>query len=213
MTPRCWQGEAPGRLDVLGGVADYSGALVLQMPIRTTTRVTITPRVAAGLELLSASEGRVTVPLPEAAVLRGPDEGSAENAPTRIHLGASGPQQDAQIALGYFGREDRSRKRFDANSPRRVGPPRAGHFGLRAYVEVTDAGWRNNGVPRDVSLRSAPGPSVCMLTLTGSLPAIPNSATTTTPPPTGPKPRCRASAAQTFKDWILAGLDVSEAAE
>ncbi len=37
MNPPSWRGEAPGRLDVLGGVADYSGALVLQMPIRAVT--------------------------------------------------------------------------------------------------------------------------------------------------------------------------------
>jgi len=35
-------GEAPGRFDVLGGVADYSGALVLQTPIAARTRVEIT---------------------------------------------------------------------------------------------------------------------------------------------------------------------------
>jgi hypothetical protein len=43
------------------------------------------------------------------------------------------------------GREDRSRKRFDANSPRRVGPTRAGHLDLRAHVEVT--GERNASAP------------------------------------------------------------------
>lgn len=36
-------GEAPGRLDLLGGVADYSGALVLEVPTRVTTTVTATP--------------------------------------------------------------------------------------------------------------------------------------------------------------------------
>jgi L-arabinokinase len=33
-------GEAPGRLDLLGGVADYSGALVLEVATYVTTRVT-----------------------------------------------------------------------------------------------------------------------------------------------------------------------------
>ena len=28
-------GEAPGRLDFMGGVADYSGSMVLEMPIRS----------------------------------------------------------------------------------------------------------------------------------------------------------------------------------
>ena len=32
----------PGRLDVMGGIADYSGSLLLQMPIRETTRVQLT---------------------------------------------------------------------------------------------------------------------------------------------------------------------------
>ena len=32
-------GSAPGRLDLLGGVADYSGALVLEVPTRLTTTV------------------------------------------------------------------------------------------------------------------------------------------------------------------------------
>lgn len=35
--------DAPGRLDFLGGVADYSGALVLQTPIAARTRVTLEP--------------------------------------------------------------------------------------------------------------------------------------------------------------------------
>lgn len=60
-----WHGEAPGRLDVMGGVADYSGALVLQMPIRATTRVTIAPRTVPGLEFTSDLEGTVSLRWPE----------------------------------------------------------------------------------------------------------------------------------------------------
>ena len=37
------RGRAPGRLDLLGGVADYSGALVLEMPTRQGTEVTLCP--------------------------------------------------------------------------------------------------------------------------------------------------------------------------
>src|SRR5690606_22471690 len=33
--------SAPGRLDVMGGIADYSGSLVLQWPIAERTRVTM----------------------------------------------------------------------------------------------------------------------------------------------------------------------------
>ncbi|HEX4126088.1 MAG TPA: hypothetical protein VHX67_00775 [Acidimicrobiales bacterium] len=35
------RGSAPGRLDLLGGVADYSGALVLQMPTERRTEVVV----------------------------------------------------------------------------------------------------------------------------------------------------------------------------
>jgi galactokinase len=37
-------GTAPGRLDVMGGIADYSGALVLQKQIKECTTVRYTPR-------------------------------------------------------------------------------------------------------------------------------------------------------------------------
>lgn len=37
------RGSAPGRLDLLGGVADYSGALVLETPTALTTTVTAEP--------------------------------------------------------------------------------------------------------------------------------------------------------------------------
>ncbi len=36
--------RAPGRLDVMGGIADYSGSLVLQLPIRQAARVAVQPR-------------------------------------------------------------------------------------------------------------------------------------------------------------------------
>jgi L-arabinokinase len=78
MADSCWRGEAPGRLDVLGGVADYSGSLVLQVPTRATTRVTITPAAGPFLELASDQEGTAVLPLPRrhavptsAAALRG----------------------------------------------------------------------------------------------------------------------------------------------
>lgn len=35
---------APGRMDVMGGIADYSGSLLLQMPIKQTTKVKVQMR-------------------------------------------------------------------------------------------------------------------------------------------------------------------------
>ena len=39
-----YQGQAPARLDVMGGIADYSGSLVLQMPLQKHTKVFISRR-------------------------------------------------------------------------------------------------------------------------------------------------------------------------
>jgi len=46
--------RAPGRLDVMGGIADYSGALVLQWPIREATRVALRPWRERRIVIVSA---------------------------------------------------------------------------------------------------------------------------------------------------------------
>jgi L-arabinokinase len=50
-------GIASGRLDFLGGVADYSGSLVLEMPLSLTTRVGIAARAEPGFAFTSAQLG------------------------------------------------------------------------------------------------------------------------------------------------------------
>jgi len=58
--------RAPGRLDLMGGIADYSGALVLQWPIRESTRVALRRHRDRVLSISSVSDGRtrhVDVPL------------------------------------------------------------------------------------------------------------------------------------------------------
>jgi L-arabinokinase len=45
--------RAPGRLDVMGGIADYSGSLVLQLPIKEATRVALQRRAAPELHIIS----------------------------------------------------------------------------------------------------------------------------------------------------------------
>jgi L-arabinokinase len=98
MSVSSWQGEAPGRLDVLGGVADYSGALVLQMPIRARTRVTITPLAEPRLELASEQEGAVALPLPPPA-LTGP---AGEVAALRAWLDEHHARHWARYPVGCF---------------------------------------------------------------------------------------------------------------
>ena len=53
-----WTARAPGRLDVMGGIADYSGSLVLQWPIRESTRVSLQLQPAPVLRVVSRSRGR-----------------------------------------------------------------------------------------------------------------------------------------------------------
>ncbi|MBS1788809.1 MAG: GHMP kinase [Acidobacteria bacterium] len=48
--------RAPGRLDVMGGIADYSGSLVLEMPIREATFVALQRASDRQLKLVSLSE-------------------------------------------------------------------------------------------------------------------------------------------------------------
>lgn len=52
-------GTAPGRLDVMGGIADYSGSWVLQMPIREQAAVRAALRDDGLLRVFSADLGEV----------------------------------------------------------------------------------------------------------------------------------------------------------
>src|ERR1700687_5281993 len=48
--------RAPGRLDVMGGIADYSGSLVLELPIREATFVALQRDKDLQLRVVSLSE-------------------------------------------------------------------------------------------------------------------------------------------------------------
>jgi len=50
-----WIGRAPGRLDVMGGIADYSGSLVLQLPIAETTFAAWQPASDNQIRILSVN--------------------------------------------------------------------------------------------------------------------------------------------------------------
>ena len=54
MMPRpLYVARAPGRLDVMGGIADYSGSLVLQLPIREATMAALQRRPERQLRIVS----------------------------------------------------------------------------------------------------------------------------------------------------------------
>src|SRR3979490_1518334 len=48
--------RAPGRLDVMGGIADYSGSLVLELPIREATFAALQRDPARQIRVVSLSE-------------------------------------------------------------------------------------------------------------------------------------------------------------
>lgn len=55
--------RAPGRLDVMGGIADYSGSLVLQRPIVEATLVALQLTARPVLEIISAGRRPIQLPL------------------------------------------------------------------------------------------------------------------------------------------------------
>jgi L-arabinokinase len=55
--------RAPGRLDVMGGIADYSGSLVLQRPIAEATFAAVQPIDRPVLDILSLGRPPCTIPL------------------------------------------------------------------------------------------------------------------------------------------------------
>lgn len=73
-------GIAPGSLDFLGGVADYSGSLVLQMPLSLTNRVAIRERAEPGVEFRSVQMGELTVPSDRTADSSVPESAAADRA-------------------------------------------------------------------------------------------------------------------------------------
>jgi L-arabinokinase len=57
--------RAPGRLDVMGGIADYSGSVVLELPLAVATwvAVQVQDKPTLVIESVSAGEGRINIPL------------------------------------------------------------------------------------------------------------------------------------------------------
>jgi galactokinase len=51
--------RSPGRLDVMGGIADYSGSLMLEMPIREATKVALQKTENRFIEIVSKCENEI----------------------------------------------------------------------------------------------------------------------------------------------------------
>ena len=54
--------RAPGRLDVMGGISDYSGSLVLELPLAVATWVAVQAHDPPEL-IIESNDGRVKIPL------------------------------------------------------------------------------------------------------------------------------------------------------
>lgn len=99
-----YRASAPGRLDVMGGVADYSGALLLQLPIAERTRVALQRCGGEAVTLHSTHDGgsSATVPLGllREAVVGGGGRGPAAYAGFRQNLRAAGAPAWTAYVLG-----------------------------------------------------------------------------------------------------------------
>src|SRR5678810_717375 len=66
-------GRAPGRLDVMGGIADYSGALVLQLPLDRVATVVLQRQAAPRCDVVSRrADGWSTFDIELATLIAGP---------------------------------------------------------------------------------------------------------------------------------------------
>jgi galactokinase len=92
--------RAPGRLDVMGGIADYSGALVLQWPIHEATRVALRPWRERYISITSIAAGgherRCDVPLDLVA------DGSRPYEDVRAWFDAESARHWAAYVAGVF---------------------------------------------------------------------------------------------------------------
>lgn len=95
--------RAPGRLDVMGGIADYSGSLVLQMPIAEATLAAVQVRSDDRIKVVSTSKGsnphfKFEADLDE--LLKIGHSGTYEDA--RKYLGSNLRQRWAAYVAGVF---------------------------------------------------------------------------------------------------------------
>jgi galactokinase len=84
--------RAPGRLDVMGGIADYSGSLVLQLPIHEATFVALQHDASRHLTIVTLSEDRAREPAFEMSLSDFDDDGGK---PVAYDLARARFQHDA----------------------------------------------------------------------------------------------------------------------
>lgn len=96
--------RAPGRLDVMGGIADYSGSLVLQMPIGEAALVAMQahPAPADTIRVLSLG-GHAPFEMPLSELFAAPDGGATPLETLRARLSADPATSWAAYVVGVLG--------------------------------------------------------------------------------------------------------------
>jgi L-arabinokinase len=93
--------RAPGRLDLMGGIADYSGSLVLQLPIAEATLVAIQPAHDQSLTVVSLTDGNAMKSLQTPLSFLEQDGKPLEYQFARTHFQAE-PDRWVGYVIGVF---------------------------------------------------------------------------------------------------------------
>ena len=95
--------RAPGRLDVMGGIADYSGSLVLEMPIQEATFAALQRNASRTLTIISLSEDPARKMFFEMPLLDFEDDGRPQDyATVRSGFQRDAARQWAAYVAGVF---------------------------------------------------------------------------------------------------------------
>ena len=92
--------RAPGRLDVMGGIADYSGSLVLEMPIAEATFAAIQKNSGDKIEIATIDEHTSTFAMPLADLVR--DDQPLDLASAKDYFAKRNEGDWVRYAAGVF---------------------------------------------------------------------------------------------------------------
>ena len=93
--------RAPGRLDVMGGFADYSGSLTLELPIAEAAFVVVQRTDSASVRLVSAALGDDPPPIRDISFEAGPLRDACRSYPdARAYLGRAAERSWAAYVVG-----------------------------------------------------------------------------------------------------------------
>jgi galactokinase len=93
--------RAPGRLDVMGGIADYSGSLTLEMPIAEAAFVAVQRNDSRSVRLVSAGLGENPAPLRDISLATEPLSDACRSYPdARAYFGGNAERAWSAYVIG-----------------------------------------------------------------------------------------------------------------